>query len=175
MFRLIFVVFALCMLVFQAPDILARFSQAGADVRAAHSARPAATPASQPTRVSGRKAVIAADRRGHYATEAKINGRRINVLVDTGATAVAINEQTARKVGLRLRRSDFIHTASTANGQVKFASAVVDEIRIDRVRVRDVQVAVLPDESLNNVLLGMSFLNKLRSFQVRDGELILQQ
>ena len=124
---------------------------------------------------AGRSTRIKGDRRGHFVTDAKMNGRRIQVLVDTGATSVAINKSIARKLGIRLSQSDFKYTVNTANGTVKVANALIDRIQIGRVTVENVQAAVLPDRSLNDVLLGMSFLGQLRSFKVESGELVLTQ
>ncbi len=121
------------------------------------------------------KARAKRDDRGHYTFKARLNGRSIPVLVDTGASSVAINEKIARRIGLRVGRDDFRHIANTANGQVKMAIATIKDVRIGGVRVRDVQAAILPDEALDGVLLGMSFLNQLDRFEFTDGELVLYQ
>ena len=81
----------------------------------------------------------------------------------------------ARRLGIRLKASDFKYRVSTANGTTAAAEATIDEIRIGRVSVRDVRASVLRDEALDTVLLGMSFLGRLKSFQVDRGELILVQ
>ncbi len=128
-----------------------------------------------PVRRGTGKARAQRDERGHYTFKARLNGRSIPVLVDTGASSVAINEKTARRIGLRIARDDFRHIANTANGQVKMAVATIKDVRIGGVRVRDVQAAVLPDEALDGVLLGMSFLNQLDRFEFSDGELVLYE
>ncbi|WP_075995389.1 retropepsin-like aspartic protease family protein [Salaquimonas pukyongi] len=125
--------------------------------------------------LDGRKARIAMDSRGHFLTQAKMNGRSEEVLVDTGATYVAINQSLARRLGIRLKDSDFKYKVRTANGITYAAAAVIDEIRIGRVRVQNVQASVSRDESLNTVLLGMSFLKKLKKFEISGDELILIQ
>ena len=129
----------------------------------------------RPARTSSSRTRIPADARGHYLTEAKLNGRRVEVLVDTGATKVAINRSTARRVGLRIRDNDFKYTVNTANGQARMAKGKLKSVRIGTVMVRDVEVAVLEDESLDGALLGMSFLNKLRRFSVERGALVLER
>lgn len=121
------------------------------------------------------KARAKRDERGHYTFKARLNGRSIPVLVDTGASSVAINERTARRIGLRLSKDDFRHVANTANGQVSIAIASIREVRIGGVQVRDVQAAILPDEALDGVLLGMSFLNQLDRFEFADGEPVLYE
>ncbi len=69
----------------------------------------------------GRSTRIAADERGHFIAKARLNGRPVDVLVDTGATLVAINESTARRIGLKLSAADFKYKVNTANGQTMAA------------------------------------------------------
>jgi len=125
--------------------------------------------------LTGRKARINMDNRGHFTTDARMNGRRITVLVDTGATSVAINKSTARKMGIHLSSSDFKYSVNTANGQTKAAAAIIKRIEIGRVRVNNVRAMVLEDKSLQGTLLGMSFLGELKSFGVKNRQLILEQ
>jgi aspartyl protease family protein len=125
--------------------------------------------------LDGRKARIEMNRSGHFVAEARLNGRKAEVLVDTGATLVAINESTARELGIRLKPSDFVYKVRTANGVTEAAKAEIDEIEIGRVRVRNVQASVSRDESLSVILLGMAFLQKLKKFEISDGELVLTQ
>ncbi len=139
---------------------------------------------SEPTPTKARKqrnplarriAEVDADRRGHFIASARMNGRRMDVLVDTGATLVAINESTARRIGIRLKPADFKYRVRTANGITKAAAATIDEIQIGRIIVRDVRASVSKDSSLSTVLLGMSFLNKLKKFEINSGTLVLMQ
>jgi aspartyl protease family protein len=127
------------------------------------------------TRASGRKVMVAADERGHFVAEFRLNGKKIMALVDTGATAVAINKSTAQRIGIALSAADFTNVAHTANGEARYARAVIRSIELGKIRVENVDAAVLEDKALGNVLIGMTFLNKLKSFNVTDGELALQQ
>ncbi len=115
------------------------------------------------------------DDRGHYVAEFKMNGKSVTALVDTGASMVAINKTTARKLGISVQPADFKYEVNTANGTIKVASAVIREIQIGRVKVRDVEAAVLDDKALDGTLLGMTFLKRLEGFSVTDGDLILKQ
>ena len=124
---------------------------------------------------SGYKVRIKSGYGGHFVTDVRMNNRSVKVLVDTGATTVAINETTARKIGIRLQPADFKHKVNTANGIARMASATIREIRIGNIRVKNVRAGVLKDSALSSTLLGMSFLNKLRRFEVRDGTLLLEQ
>src|ERR1700761_6588568 len=68
---------------------------------------------------SGRSLSIPTDRRGHFRTEGRIDGQRIDFMVDTGASMVALNETSAARFGLRPSRADYTATVSTANGTLK--------------------------------------------------------
>ena len=132
------------------------------------------TPSARPAQLSGTER-LRPDARGHYMAEFRLNNMRVQAMIDTGATTVAMNESTARRAGVRLSRSDFIHPVETANGQVMAARAVLDEVRVGSVRVRDVEALVLNDQALNTVLIGMSFMNRLRGFSYENGTLVLRR
>jgi aspartyl protease family protein len=104
---------------------------------------------------------------GHFVTSADINNRTVQVLVDTGASVVALSFEDAEKVGLNVG-------VSTANGLAKAARVMLREVEIDNVRVSDVQGLVMPKGAMRGTLLGMSFLSRLQSFSVEDGRLILK-
>jgi aspartyl protease family protein len=125
--------------------------------------------------LSGRRARVAMDRSGHFVTDFRLNGRSVAAMVDTGATLVAVNTSTARRIGIKLVPSDFKYTVKTANGTVAAAAAVIDEVTIGRITIDNVQAAVLPDRALDGTLVGMSFLGQLRSFNVENGALVLEQ
>lgn len=125
--------------------------------------------------VSGRKVRIPSDGRGQYSADFKLNGRTIHAMVDTGATFVAINESTARRIGLRLSRPDFRYRVDTANGEAAAAGATIDNLQIGRIFVEGVQAVVLDDAALSDTLVGMSFLSRLSRFQTENGALLLEQ
>jgi aspartyl protease family protein len=123
----------------------------------------------------GRKVRVSAGAGGHFVAEFKLNGRAVEAVIDTGATMVAINRSTARKIGIKLAASDFTHLVSTANGEARAAGVVIDNMRIGRIAIDNVQALVLEDQALDGALIGMNFLNQLRKFEARDGELLLVQ
>lgn len=125
--------------------------------------------------LAGRVARIERDRSGHYVASARLNGRRYDVLVDTGATMVAINETTARRLGIKLTNADFRYRVRTANGIAEAARAMIDEVKIGRVIVHDVPATVARDGALSTILLGMSFLNRLKKFEFESNRLVLTQ
>lgn len=111
---------------------------------------------------------------GHFFTRADINNRGIEVLVDTGASTVALSYEDAEKVGLRPAMLKFDIAVNTANGVGKAARVMLRDVEIDNVRVSDVEGVVLQKGALRGTLLGMSFLSRLDSFKVEDGVLILK-
>lgn len=117
---------------------------------------------------------LKAGQNGHFIVKAEINGRDVRVMVDTGASAVALSYEDAENVGLRPGNLDYNIPVSTANGIVKAAGVNLDKIEIDGVRVTDVQGLVMPEGVMRGSLLGMSFLGKLKSFKVEDGVLYLK-
>lgn len=124
---------------------------------------------------SGRTLMLNSGRNGHFEATARIEGRSIDFLVDTGASLVALRASDAARIGIHPMYSDYNATVSTANGKIKAARAKLDRIEIGGITVFDVPAIVLPDEALGSNLLGMSFLSKLRRYEVADGRLMLEQ
>ena len=138
-----------------------------------NAADPAQTP--EPEAVSSGSVKLKAGPGGHFVAEFKMNGKSVTALVDTGASTVAINRSTAKRLGIQVSPSDFVYGVSTANGNTKAARAIIREIQIGRVKVRNVEAMVLDDKALDGTLLGMTFLSRLESFSVTDGDLVLKQ
>jgi aspartyl protease family protein len=135
------------------------------------------TPAHADTRSAadaGRRATVVQATNGHFQTEAAIDGRRIDFMVDTGASLIALRERDANKLGIFPVPADYTALVSTANGNVKAARVSLKRVEVGNVSVRDVQALVLPDEALGQNLLGMSFLSRVNWTQ-KNGKLILEQ
>ncbi len=137
----------------------------------------AVEPAYQPRQpaTSGRSLVLDSDRQGHFKTEARIDGRYIDFLVDTGASLVIMRESDAGRVGIRPRPSDYTATVSTANGKIKAAPAKLNRVEVGGITVHDVSALVLPDEVLGQNLLGVSFLSRLKRYEYANGRMVLEQ
>jgi aspartyl protease family protein len=118
---------------------------------------------------------IPRDSRGQFLTEGRIDGQRIDFMVDTGASLVALNETSAARFGLRPSRGDYKASVTTANGTIKAARARLAMVDIGGLVVRDVDAMVLPDEALSENLLGLSFLSKLKRFEYANGKMVLEQ
>lgn len=112
---------------------------------------------------------------GHYHAEVEIYGRRLPMLVDTGATIIALTERDARSIGVNPAPADYKVAISTANGIARAAPVMLREVRIRNIAVYDVQAVVMPRNVMGRSLLGMSFLKKLRGFGVESGRLVLKQ
>ncbi|MEC5292398.1 TIGR02281 family clan AA aspartic protease [Aurantimonas sp. C2-6-R+9] len=124
---------------------------------------------------SGRLALLRADPSGHFRADARMNGRPVPVLVDTGATYVALDQTTARQLGIVPGMADYRHRVQTANGETRAALASIARLQLGPIELRDVEALVTQDGTLPVTLLGMSFLSRLSKFEIEDGRLTLSQ
>ncbi len=115
-----------------------------------------------------------ADERGHFLTDAVVDGRSLRMVVDTGASACVIMEEDAERLGLRPSPSEFRQEVATANGVIRVAPVRLNQVRIGAVSVRDVEAVVVPRGRLHVNLLGMSFLRRLHDFNIAGGRLTLR-
>ncbi|MGE5267282.1 MAG: TIGR02281 family clan AA aspartic protease [Deltaproteobacteria bacterium] len=111
---------------------------------------------------------------GHYHADADINGRSVQVLVDTGASMVALTAEDAEAAGVFVTERDFTRRIQTANGIAKAAPVVLDRVSIGDITVRDVAGVVMERGAMSLSLLGMTFLNEIDRVDIRSGTLILQ-
>ncbi len=107
---------------------------------------------------SARSVTLRRDNRGHFQVEGRVDGRRLDFMVDTGASVIALRERDAAKLGIHPAQRDYTAKISTANGIVRAARVELNRVEIGGLTVRDVTAVVLPDEALGQNLLGMSFL-----------------
>ncbi|MHC8289297.1 retropepsin-like aspartic protease family protein [Pseudomonas sp. XS1P51] len=108
---------------------------------------------------------------GHFVASGQINGQPVNFMLDTGATDVAIPAEMAERLKLE---KGFGVTLSTANGRTEGYRTRVDRLQLGDIVLRDVRAIVVPGLDGNQVLLGMSALNKLE-FTQRGGTMLLRQ
>ena len=137
-------------------------------------ARPSETTAGAATQATNPTVdtlVYPANEHGHVILDAAVNGAPIRLLVDTGASLVTLRLRDARAAGIPAGELAFTHRVSTANGSARMAAVTLREIRIGQFSLYDVPAAVL--ENLDVSLLGMSFLGRLRSYEMRDGKLAI--
>jgi aspartyl protease family protein len=123
----------------------------------------------------GRSMTLDSDRQGHFRVEARVDGRLLDFMVDTGASLVILRESSAAEVGIRPMPADYTATVSTANGKIKAARSKLDRIELGEITVFDVPALVLPDNVLSQNLLGVSFLSKLKRYEYANGRMMLEQ
>jgi aspartyl protease family protein len=123
---------------------------------------------------SGYRVELRADSGGHFMADAYINGRRVAVMVDTGATIVALSNEDAAAAGIFPRESDFTGRVNTANGIARVAYVMLDSVAIGDITVRGVRAAIAERGRLSTSLLGMSFLSKLKRAEISRSTLVLE-
>jgi aspartyl protease family protein len=128
-----------------------------------------------PVSYGPRSVAIPRDSRGHFQTEARVDGRYIDFMVDTGASTIALTERSARKLGIFPSPSDYSVMVRTANGTAKAAQVQLNQVDVGGLVVRDVRALIMPDEALSENLLGLSYLTKLKRFEYANNRLVLEQ
>jgi aspartyl protease family protein len=136
--------------------------------RTASAPRPAAasgTPGAFETR-------IPRQRDGHFYVDATVNGRLVRFLVDTGATSVALTEEDAAHVGIRLDPARYEDVGRGASGVVRGQFTSIASIEIGGKRVANLRGAVI--QGGEQSLLGQSYLAQLSSVEIRGDEMVLR-
>jgi aspartyl protease family protein len=111
---------------------------------------------------------------GEFAVSAKINGAATPMVVDTGATSVVLTYESAKAVGLPLELLDYDVDLETAGGHTKAARVTLGRLAIGKLVERSVPALVVPHGQMKTNLLGMSFLDRLESWEVRADSLMLR-
>jgi aspartyl protease family protein len=140
----------------------------------ASSASTAASRSPPASASNSRSVTISRGRGGHFWTDARVDGRRLELVVDTGATTIALRASDAARLGIHPAARDYSIQVATANGITRAAMVQLRMVEVGNIVVRDVPALVHADDALGVNLLGMSFLSKLRWTHDR-GKLILEQ
>lgn len=111
---------------------------------------------------------------GQFTVKASINGANTPMVIDTGASSVILTYETAKAAGLPLELLDYDVELETASGRTKGAKLTLDRLAIGRLVEHSVPAIIVPQGELKSNLLGMSFLNRLESWEVRGDRLILR-
>jgi aspartyl protease family protein len=136
---------------------------------------PGAAVATAAAAAGEREATIAADRFGQFRAEATVEGEPVEMLVDTGATTVALAAETAARIGVAVDPDAPRKLVQTASGAAMVAPVTLRQVSVGDVSVDDVDAVVLPPGVGGVDLLGASFLRRLASVEQRDGALVLRQ
>jgi aspartyl protease family protein len=110
---------------------------------------------------------------GEFNIRAKINGVAAPMVIDTGATSVVLTYETAKAAGLPLELLEYDVELETAGGHTKAARLTLDRLAIGHLVERSVPALVVQHGQMKTNLLGMSFLNRLESWEVRGERLVL--
>ncbi len=108
-----------------------------------------------------KEAKIWRDRQGAYRTVGTINGRMADMLIDTGATSVAMSEKEARRLGIPYRLKGEPTGVRTAAGPARAYALKLDQVRVGEIALNGVDAVVIEGDSPTHVLLGMSFLKRV--------------
>lgn len=102
------------------------------------------------------------DTSGSFTTVGSINGRTVNMLVDTGATSVALSEREAIRLGIPYRLKGKKMRVSTASGSALGYEITLDRVQVGELLLHNVGAMVIEGDSPREVLLGMTFLNRVQ-------------
>jgi len=119
----------------------------------------------------GRDVQVVRGTSGDFAVAAHINGARVPMVLDTGASSVVLTQQAAKAAGLPLEVLDYTVNVDTANGRTRAAPVTLDRLAVGGLIERSVPALVAQPGQLKNSLLGMTFLNRLESWEVRGDRL----
>jgi aspartyl protease family protein len=167
MTRLFFVLFLLAATVsavvaYRDPEQLARASDTVSDMLRKRAKAPASA------------VNIARGQGGEFAIRARINGVSTPMVIDTGATSVVLTYETAKAIGLPLELLEYDVEVETAGGRTKAARLTLDRLAIGKLVERSVPALVVQRGQMKTNLLGMSFLDRLESWEVSADRLVLR-
>ena len=147
-------------LLFKDPERVARASDSVSSMLRNHTA-------------SARAVQIPRAQGGEFTLQAKINGVAAPMVVDTGATSVVLTYETAKAAGLPLELLDYDVDLETAGGHTKAARLTLDRVAVGNLVERSIPALVVPHGQMKTNLLGMTFLDRLESWEVRADRLML--
>lgn len=123
---------------------------------------------------AARTVEIARGRAGEFSLSTQVNGAHVSMALDTGASAVVLTQEAAKAAGLPLEVLSYNVTVDTANGRTRAAAVTLDRIGVGGIVERSVPALIAQPGQLRTSLLGMSFLNRLESWEVRGEKLIMR-
>jgi aspartyl protease family protein len=122
----------------------------------------------------GRNVEVVRARDGDFSLAAHVNGARVAMVLDTGASSVMLTQEAAKAAGLPIEVLDYSVNVDTANGRTRAAAITLDRVAVGGLTERAVPALVAQRGQLKNNLLGMSFLNRLQSWEVRGDRLSMR-
>ena len=122
----------------------------------------------------GRVVELARGGAGDFQISTGVNGQSVSMVLDTGASMVVLTHEAAKAAGLPLEMIKYTVNVDTANGRARAASVTLDRVAVGGIVERSVPALVAQPGQLKTNLLGMSFLNRLQSWEVRGDRLVLR-
>jgi aspartyl protease family protein len=111
---------------------------------------------------------------GDFRIRAEVNGTPVAMVLDTGASSVVLTHEAAKNAGLPTEFIKYTVSVETANGHTLAAPVNLDRVAVGGIVERKVSALIAQPGQLRTSLLGMSFLNRLRSFEVEGGTVRMQ-
>ena len=102
---------------------------------------------------------------GHFLARTTINGTSLTMLVDTGASTVVLRPADAQTLGIDVAKLRFTVPVQTANGTTYAAKVRLKRVSVGPIGFNEIEALVAKPGTLKDSLLGMSFLNRLRSYE----------
>jgi aspartyl protease family protein len=124
--------------------------------------------------VRGHTGEFARSRGGEFRVTVEINGNKIATVLDTGASSVVLTQEAAKAAGLPIEVLNYTVPVDTANGRTSAAAVTLDRLAIGSIVERAVPALVAQPGQLSTTLLGMTFLSRLESWEVRGDKLLLR-
>lgn len=124
--------------------------------------------------VRGQTVEVARGRGGEFQVAMLVNGARVPMVLDTGASAVVLTQDAAKAAGLPLELLAYSVNVDTANGRTRAAAVTLDRLAVGRIVERAVPALIAQPGQLKTSLLGMSFLNRLTGWEVRGDRLLMR-
>jgi aspartyl protease family protein len=125
--------------------------------------------------IDGRGTVVKIKKtEGHFIAKAKVNGKNIHMIVDTGASTVVLRSEDARRAGIALNALNYTVPVETANGRAFAARVKLDKVSLGELTLEKVDALVTKPGALHQSLLGMSFLSRLQSYEFSGNQLVMR-
>jgi aspartyl protease family protein len=122
----------------------------------------------------GKNVEIARGRSGDFVVNAQVNNAPISFVLDTGASAIVLTQEAAKRAGLPLEMLSYSVNVDTANGRTRAAPVTLDRVAVGGIEERSVSALIAQPGQLRTNLLGMTFLNRLESWEVRGDKLVMR-
>jgi len=122
----------------------------------------------------GRTVELARTGAGDFQIATLVNGARVPMVLDTGASSVVLTRDAAIAAGLPVEMIKYNVNIETANGRAYAAAATIDRIAVGGIVERAVPALIAQPGTLKTSLLGMSFLSRLQGWEMRGDKVVMR-